>query len=147
MGDMIRVDARSLTKLARDLRTQQPAVYAALRKALVAEGQHVAQVAREKASWSSRIPQTIKPGMRGFGTLVLKAGGGKGSIAPHAKPYEHAGKGGTFRHPVYGDRRVWANAPARPFLHPAVLESLPEMVAAVEETVTRVVGESLDRGV
>jgi hypothetical protein len=58
--------------------------------------------------------------------------------APHARPYEHGGQAGTFRHPRWGDRRRWFDQMARPFLAPALASKGDEagrlIAEAVDET-------------
>lgn len=118
---MLSADARSLKNLGRELRRSRPEIMRATQRGLREVGQKVAEKAKENASWSSRIPQTIKPRVSGLTAVVVKAGG---PSAPHAKPYEHAGAHGTFRHPVFGDRKNWVTEAARPFLHPAAFDGL-----------------------
>lgn len=118
---MLSADARALKTLGRQLRQARPEIMKATQRGLREVGRHVADKAKENASWSSRIPQTIKPRVSGLTAVVVKAGG---PSAPHAKPYEHAGAHGTFRHPVFGDRKNWVSEDARPFLHPAAFDGL-----------------------
>ena len=82
---------------------------------MTVSGEEVANEARMLASWSTRIPGSVRLIARGLNSAV-KAGG---SAAPHAKPYEHSGVAGTFRHPVFGNRENWVPQKARPFLGPA----------------------------
>jgi len=105
--------------IARDMRALPEATRKVVRPALREAGNLVARDARQRASWSSRIPATV----RVEGTfradregVVIRAGGGN---APHARPYEGLTSGGTtFRHPVFGND-WWVSQAARPFLMPA----------------------------
>lgn len=93
--------------------------------------------ARAKASWSKRIPGAIKvsqslgknPGIK----IVVSA-----KAAPHARPYEHSGKAGFFRHPVYGNRKVWAVQRARPFLFQTVAEDATSISERIADLVPEV---------
>ncbi|MEU8264480.1 hypothetical protein AB0C02_28140 [Micromonospora sp. NPDC048999] len=105
-----------------DLRAIPRDVRKDLRPALKATGDRVAQDARARASWSSRIPGAIgvrvlygaKPG------VVVRVNRKR---APHARPYEgisaRMGSAATFRHPFFGNRDRWYSQKTRPFLEPA----------------------------
>ena len=90
-------------------------------------GKVVVAKAQGKAGWSSNIPQTIHSYPRGL-SVTLIAGEGE-SHPGEAAAYEHKGVGGSFRHPVYGNRKAWVTAQARPFMLPSVTESYAEMEA------------------
>lgn len=130
---MLSADAASLKRMGAALRRSQPAMYKELQRALREEGQKIARRAKDNASWSTRIPATVKVRTSGVNSVIISAGG---AAAPEAKPLEHAGAEGTFRHPVFGDRQVWVDQPARPFLHPAALEHLQESAEAIGEALT-----------
>ena len=111
-----RVDTSDLRALARDLERTVPGVRREVSEVVIESGQLVAAEARTLSSWSSRIPGSI----RVAGTLnrsVVRAGG---EVAPHAPAFEHGGRPGEFRHPVFGNRNVWVGQRARPFLAPAL---------------------------
>jgi hypothetical protein len=90
-----------------------------LRPALVRAATPILRDAKDRSSWSSRIPGAIKlrlslsarnPGVR----LVTDV-----AAAPHARPFEGQGDNRpTFRHPVFG-RDVWVQQRKRPFFFPA----------------------------
>lgn len=143
---MFSADASSLRSLGKELRKSKPDVYRELRRELLAEGHVIAEDAKGLADWSTKIPDSIKVGMSGISTVVVRAGG---KAAPDATPYEHAGASGTFRHPVFPDPAktrsewTWVTQEARPFLHPAALDRLDATVenlgAAVQRAVDRLV--------
>lgn len=110
------VDTTQLKDLAKRLRAGNPAAAKALRVRLREIGEVVAVEARERASYSSRIPASIKVRTRGV-SLSVVAGGPN---APDAAPLENKGQGGSFRHPVHGNYDVWVAQKARPFLGPSV---------------------------
>jgi len=96
----------------------------------------VAQQARANASWSSRIPGAISAGVsssRRFPGAQIKVAKGK---APHARLFEFPGRGGSFRHPVHGNREVWVEQRGRPFIRPAVRAKGGEFIKAADRAVT-----------
>lgn len=123
------------------LRKAKPEVYKELRRAVLAEARIVAEDAKGLASWSSKIPDSIKASAQGINTAVVRAGG---KSAPDAAPFEHAGASGTFRHPVFGRKDAWVEQAARPFLHPAVMDRLDATVSALEDAVITAVDHVLD---
>ena len=139
-GIPIVADTRALSRLARDLRKAAPEAALAARLRIRGAAEVVAEDARQRASFSKRIPATVK--VRGSGLSVKIIAGG--DAAPDAAPLENQGRQGQFRHPVFGNRDRWVSQQARPFLAPA-LDAHREMVAreiedAVYEAVKRAVG-------
>lgn len=106
-------------QISRDMRNLPKETQKAIRPKLRAAGNKVAAQARQNASWSSRIPGTVKVQVsfrKNREGVTVRAGGPK---APHARPYEGLSAGrGVFRHPVWG-QDWWVSAPTRPFLIPA----------------------------
>lgn len=121
--DSVRLLARDLGRIPLELRQE-------LRPRLKEAGEVIASEARSNASWSTRIPGAIRVQAlfgRLTGGVVVKVDRNK---APHARALEgitarrgalSRTTGGTFRHPVFGDRDVWVDQPTRPFLAPAVV--------------------------
>ena len=148
---MFQVDVKTLNKLGKELRHAQPAVYREIHRAVLAEARKMAEVAKQNASWSTRIPATIKASASGVTTARIRAGGGKDSPAPHAKPYEHAGRQGTFRHPVFADAEeprkdwTWVDEPARPFLLPAIMSRMPAFREALGDALVHVIDHVTER--
>lgn len=142
---MLSADASSLRKLGTALRKSKPKIHRQMGKELLAVGELVAVEARDKASWSTRIPHTITVRRRGLNTVEVRAS------APHAAAYEHAGREGQFRHPVYGrgdearDQWTWVSEDARPFLHPAAFEHLEEHAVAIADALTALVDREMGR--
>lgn len=89
-----------------------------------------------KASWSTRIPGATavqsslgkRPGIR----IRVNS-----KVAPHARPFEHGGMAGFFRHRVYG-RNVWVVQRARPFLFGTVAEDASSIAEQIGEIVPEV---------
>lgn len=107
-----------------------------LRPALRKGAEPIMAAAKANASWSSRIPGAIRLstsfGQKNPGVTIRASA----RIAPHARPYEGAGgRGGTFRHPVYGDRDAWVTQATRPFLFPAVRAGRQGVIGELEHAV------------
>lgn len=107
----------------------------AVRAAIVDATRGVRADAARRASWSSRIPGAIT--MRVSFTTARVEIRVNARRAPHARPYEGISGRTTFRHPVYGNRNVWVEQAARPFLRPAVDGRITEIRDAVERAVYR----------
>lgn len=99
-------------------------------------GPTVAKV-KANASWSSRIP----------GATTTKVALGKrpgirinvnSKLAPHARPFEHGGQSGFFRHVVFGNRRVWVVQRARPFLYGPVAADASSLAQQIADVVPEV---------
>jgi hypothetical protein len=89
-----------------------------LRPKLRKTGQAALASVRAKAAWSTRIPRATR-----LSVSLAKSRPGLSIVvnrkkAPHARPHEHGGKPGTFRAPLFGNRRRWYSHRARPFLEP-----------------------------
>lgn len=128
-----RVTTKELRSLAKDLVKSSKLTRRALLLGLKAAGEVVAVDARERASWSTHIPGTIKTRVSTASVSVKVVAGGPN--APDAAPLENHGKAGKFRHPVYGNRQVWVDQPARPYLAPAVDARQDEIVELVTKSV------------
>jgi hypothetical protein len=118
-----------------------PEAWKALRVRLRAIGEVVAQDARADASYSTRIPQTIKVRVTSGGNVKVVMGG---DAAPDAVPIENKGKG-FVRHPTFGKRGAgdWTSKNSHPaILLPAFAKradwALEEMERAYMDTFIRV---------
>src|SRR5580765_3945750 len=121
-----KIDVSELKALGKALHRAAPALEREFNKGLLAYGELVAVDAKQNAAWSSRIPATIKARRRARSVTVVAGG----ESAPHAPAYENKGRGGTFRHPVYG-HDVWVQQQARPFLGPAAEADLEKGLAII----------------
>lgn len=112
-----------------------------LRPKLRIAGRVVADDAKVRASWSTRIPSATKVSTSftarrpGVSVVVDR------KKAPHARPFEHGGEPGEFRHPVFktttGIRKTpWVPQAARPFLSLAL--------EAKGDTAGRLITEAVD---
>lgn len=142
----VKVDLAGLRQLSRDInRTGDLAIRARFRQGLKDGAQHVVVAARRNASWSHRIPGSIRVGVTTRGVYV-RAGS---AAAPHAVTFEGTASGRPRRHPVFrsapghvpsGFRRVtpgdrstwhWAAQEPRPFLLPALTANVDNVVERV----------------
>lgn len=131
------LDTRDFSRFAKALRRQAPDMAVTLRKELRAAGEIVAADARARASFSSKIPASIKTRVSGA-TISIVAGSKK---AADAAPYENEGKQGDFRHPLFGNRAVWISQKAHPFLHPALEAGRPAVMDAALQALDRAVDQ------
>ena len=127
MTDSVSIDTSSFTKFARDLKEADPELRTWLRLELKAAGEIVAADARVRSSFSKKIPGALKVSAAGNVVRVYAMA----KKAPDAKPLEHGGREGTFRHPVFGHKELpWADQEARPFLVPALMANKHAAVEA-----------------
>lgn len=110
---------RELRKFIRDMGKIPPDIRQELRPRLRKIGEKALLQAKANASWSTRIPAATR-----LQVSLSKSSAGIALVvnskrAPHARYYENDGKPGTFRHPLFGNRKHWFTQAARPFLLPA----------------------------
>lgn len=123
-----------VSQLARDLYRMGPAGRRRLKTAFERAGRGALSDAKSRASWSRRIPAAIKAQpMVGTGLANRVGVQLRVSVAaaPHARPYEGLGQGGSFRHPVFGRDR-WVSQNTRPYIWPAVRGRIPQITADVD---------------
>jgi len=132
---LVTVNTSGLRDVAASLRQAAKRLPAAHRTALLKGAERIAVDARAKASWSTRIPGSVK----------VKALGSRISVtadAPNAAPLENRGKEGEFKHPVFGNPDVVVSQKARPFLRLAARLNEPKLVdralEAIDKTMTEV---------
>jgi hypothetical protein len=166
-GDLTtHVTTPELRQLYLDLKGVEGNLRVELRRGIKEAAQGVADAAKAKASWSRRIPAAVKvkPSFSAKSTGVSVEVDGK--KAPHARPIDHAGKPGTFQHPVFGKdgaevhasdsvgtarrrrRRVatfakgatdtWVAQPARPFFAAAVDAKTPDIEKRINQVADEV---------
>ena len=131
-GVPIVVDTQELAMIGKLLRSSGKAGTLAFRGAMKAGGELVANDARQRASYSKRIPGSIV--VRSTGSnFKVRAGG---EAAPDAAPIENRGKG-FVRHPTFsprfgGERIGWTEKNSHPaFLSPALEAQADNVVAVV----------------
>lgn len=138
-GAWLTVDTRQIKGFATALRLAETPTYTRLRVALREAGNIVADDARARSSWSTRIPGSIR--VRATAASVSVIAGGH--AAPNAAPLEHRGMPGTFRHPVFGHEATWATQQARPFLAPALSANIERTTVMVMDAIDSAVREVL----
>lgn len=127
-----------LRDLVQDLGKVPNEVRKRIRPVLRRSAQKPLAEARRNASWSSRIPGATRISV-GFSkrtpgvALVVNR-----HKAPHARAYENGGKNGTFRSPVFGNRKKWVNHTARPFLFKVARPWADQVSTDVGEVVDKV---------
>lgn len=138
MTGIAAVDAQGLRQLSRDLKKiADQDMSKQLRIGLKKSGDIVAKAAKSKASWSTRIPGSIRVGVTQKGVYV-RAGG---KTAPHAITFEGKNNGGNRRHPVFArssrprEDWTWVIQEARPFLKPALNDNVAKVVNEVADEI------------
>lgn len=137
-SDTFTIRAIGFRSMAKDLHAADRSTGPALRRKLKTVGDIVANQAKQNASWSSRIPGSIKSRATQRQASV-RAGGPN---APHAAPFEHRGQPGSFRHPVFGHRDRWVAQQARPFLRLALQQRNADIVDGMAQAILDVVEQA-----
>ena len=137
------IDASDLKNLGKALQAKgMTEVSKALRKRLVAVAKDLEYQAKiEAAQHSSSIPHTIRGTVSG-GTIALRAGVKKpaqDNPTAHkgyaAAPMEDTDGKGKFRHPVFGNRKVWVTQNAHPYLAPTIKRNVPMIEEGVKDAI------------
>lgn len=125
-------------QIAADMQALTGETRKAIRPKLRKAGMNVARDAKSRASWSTRIPTSIRMSVsfRVDREGVLVTAGN--NATPHARPFEDVPGRGRFRHPVFPDTRNrtrrgwrWVSQTSRPFLFPAALANEDAATAGV----------------
>jgi hypothetical protein len=134
-----------IERLQRDLGEIPKELRRRLRPALREAGEDLAGQARSNASWSSKIPSATKVRVSFAKRRPGVSVGVDKKLAPNARPFEHGGEPGSFRHPVYpvpGRRVAWVSQVARPFLAPAAEAKEDQAVGKIADAVDRTTREA-----
>lgn len=134
--------ANEIAELRSDLGNIPKELRRQLRPGLRAAGLVVADDARRRASWSTRIPRAIRVSVTFSGRRPGVAVVVNNTKAPHGRPFEHGGRPGHFRHPTHGHRDRWVGQQARPFLYPALVAKGAEAAGQIADVVDRVTREA-----
>jgi len=138
VGIPVYADTAQLSMLARNLRLAAPQVWKAARVELREAGEIIASDARQRASFSTKIPGSIKVITRA-GNVRVRAGG---PDAPDAVALENHGKGHP-RHPLFGNREHWYTNNTPAFLAPALEANAKVVAVRMGETLTRAVDRAI----
>lgn len=146
-GLQIQVQAPDLHALYTALKGIEGNLRVELRRGISGAAKPVADRVKANAGWSSRIPGAVKTktsfSAKSAGVTVYV----DADKAPEARPLEHGGQAGMFRHPVFADQSretrsewTWVNQKAHPFFGSAsvtedskVTAGIMAIVAAVEQ--------------
>jgi hypothetical protein len=104
-----------LHKMYTDLKAAPGAMQVELRKGMKVAADPMVKRVKSSSSFSSRIPGAVSAKVSfsaKSAAVSVQVNSGK---APEARPLENGGKGGTFRHPVYGNTDNWVDQKAQPF--------------------------------
>lgn len=136
------VDLSDMRDLARVLRLAAPEISKAFNSEIKgAVEKHVAQPARLRWAENSSQRNTIRTLRSGL-TVRVQAGAGENHPG-QAKAFENNGDAGTFRHPVFGNRDVWVDQDAHPFLGPSLVAGGDGVMTDVANAVEKAINGAL----
>lgn len=140
-GIPIIVDTKQFSALTRGIRATGPAGARAVRAALRECAELVKRNAEARASYSSRIPGSMKARATAV-NFKVSAGG---DAAPNAAPIENKGKG-FVRHPEWGNRERWTDKNSHPaFLSPALEEETDAILELIADRYEAAIDAALGR--
>ena len=141
---LVSMDARQVARVARGIRRAAPEAWAATRVQLRAIGDTVAGEVRANASFSTKVPGSVRTSVTRGGNVRVTIGGAK---APAAVALENKGKGHP-RHPLPNDNRSeWFTNRTPPFLLPAFANRQAWALEEIERTYLDVFERVFERGV
>jgi len=129
-------NASGVLMLARQLGSIPTELRKTLRPALRQVGEKTKADVAARASWSTRIPRSlrVRPVLTGKSVGVYVEA--QARIAPHARAYEGLlDRRDSFRHPVFGDRDAWVSQATRPFMAPGVAANARATSEAISDAV------------
>lgn len=135
LGAGLSIDASELAYLADRLAMVPVEQRKAVRPVLQGAGYEVRDLAARNASWSSRIPGSLRVRVTFTGPRPGVYVYADGKRAEHARPFEGMTGRNPFRHPVFGDRERWVAQAARPFLVPALRAKQGDVQRAIQQAV------------
>ena len=109
------------------------ALKAQYRRAVSRAAVYLVDAVHSNTGWSHKIPPatsasvSFSPVSAGVTVQVDDA------QAPNAAPINHRDQGGTFRHPVFGNRENWVPQKAIPFMLQSYNQGVPLFVADMEK--------------
>lgn len=151
------VDPQGLTELFQAAKAADGNLQIALRRGIKNAARPIVDAVRSSGSFSSRIPAAVKVkasfAKRGASIKVIV----DSKIAPEAAPINNQGQSGTFRHPVFADKKhprsdvyrhrlfrskvlaesgwTWTTQTANPFFDAGVRAGMPAAEKAIEAVV------------
>jgi hypothetical protein len=145
-GASILIDTKQFSALTRGIRASGPAGRAAVRGAFRDSAAIVKAEAWRRASFSRRIPASLKARAAG-NSFKVSAGG---EAAPDAAPIENKGRG-FVRHPIFvpldklpGPPGSWTEKNSHPaFLSPAFEATEEEVIELITDRLTAAVAKAI----
>lgn len=132
MGEGFSVQVTGIQELRAAMKRISPEARKAFDRRLREVARQVRDDARQRAPrLSGELASSIGYGVQTRRGVFVRA------TARHAGLFEFGG-----RHPVFGNRDVWVDQPARPFLRPAVEAHRDAAVQAVEEALFDAIKEA-----
>lgn len=126
---VVNVDASGMTELVAKLQGVAPALAETLAARLQEAGEAVADAARVRAGYSTKIPGSIHVFMAGGFAVAVS------TSLPEAVAIENHGRG-FVRHPVFGTRDHWTTERSHPaFLYPTLLAMRPQVYETAVEAI------------
>jgi hypothetical protein len=145
-GASILIDTKQFSMLVRGIRASGPAGKAAVRGAMAESAAIVKAEAARRASFSRRIPASLKA--RATATNFKVSAGGE--AAPNAAPIENKGRG-FVRHPIFvpldklpGPPGSWTEKNSHPaVLSPAFEATEEEVIELITDRLTDAVAKAI----
>lgn len=129
---------RKLQQIRKDMGKFPQDLTRKLRPVLRESGQEPLAEIKKDAAWSRRIPGATRLSVtftsRFTGVSIVT----DRKKAPHARPFEHGGNPGQFRHRVFG-KDVWVYEPARPFMGPTAKKWFDGMDEKIGQVIDEVI--------
>jgi len=128
-----------LRRLFGELKAAGDGLHIELRRGIKEAGDDAKKAVQGAAAWSTRIPgatrvSTSFSASSAGARIVVNA-----RAAPNARPINNNGRGGTFRHPVFGTK-TWVSQPARPFMAAADAPGVQQAMRSVMDRVAHQAG-------
>jgi len=133
----VKVQPAALAQLYADAKAAPGVIQRELRRGVVKAADPIRLAVIASATFSSRIPQAVKAKARFSASEAHVRVYVDAKMAPEAAPINNRGRGGNFRHPVYGNRDVWVNQKAIPFFDAGVRAGEAEADRAMLECMDR----------
>jgi hypothetical protein len=137
---MASIDTSSFQKFGSAMHKAAPKIKVVMSKALVDVAPEVVEKAKSLASFSTKIPGSIKVVPLDVGVMITAGG----EAAPDADVFENKGKPGNFRHPLFGNKGYWYSQKAHPFLAPALVASVSQVEEAISTAMDTLLDEIAD---
>lgn len=138
----VTVTSKDLHQMYADLKNVEGNLRVELRKGIKAAAQPMVDRVKSSAGWSSRIPGAVSAKVSFSAKNASVSVQVNPKKAPEAAPLENGGKGGTFRHPVFGNTDVWVDQKAQAFFYTNAVKDadIEKAIGAVMDAVAKKAG-------